>query len=141
MTSNWILCAVLSALFAGLVPILGKHGLANVDSTLATAVRSAVMTLFLLGVSGVTGKLSGISRLDRQALIAIGLSGLAGALSWLFYFMALRDGPTAGVVGLDRTSVVFAVLFAAVFLAEPISMRSALGTTLVLAGALLMAAK
>ncbi len=139
--SSWTLYAVLSALFAGLVPILGKHGLANVNSTLATTVRSAVMTLFLLGVAGATGRLSGVGRLNRQALIAIGLSGLAGALSWLFYFMALQDGPTAGVVGIDRTSVVFALLFAAIFLAEPISARSALGAALVVAGALLMAAR
>lgn len=55
--------------------------------------------------------------------------------------MALQDGPTAGVVGIDRTSVVFAVLFAATFLAEPISTRSALGAALVVVGALLMAAK
>lgn len=138
---SWALYASLAALFAGLVPMLGKLGLANVDSTLATAVRSAVMTLFLLGLSAVTGKLSGVARLDRQALIAIGLSGLAGALSWLFYFMALQDGPTGGVVGIDRTSVVFAVLFAAIFLSEPISARSALGAALVVIGALLMAAQ
>ena len=138
---SWALYAALAALFAGLIPILGKHGLTNVDSTLATAVRSAVMTLFLVGVAGATGRLSAVGRLDRQALVAIGLSGLAGALSWLFYFMALKDGPTAGVVGIDRTSVVLAVLFAAIFLAEPISTRSALGAALVVVGALLMAAK
>ena len=141
MIPSWTLYAVLSALFAGLVPIFAKHGLGNVDSTLATTVRSVVMTAFLLSVSGVTGRLPEVSRLDRQAVGAIVFSGVAGALSWLFYFLALKDGPVAAVAGIDRTSVVFAVLLAALLLSEPLSLRSAFGAGLVVLGALLMALK
>ncbi|MEZ5364306.1 MAG: EamA family transporter [Bryobacterales bacterium] len=138
---SWTFYAALSAVFAGLVPVLGKRGLTGVDSTLATTVRSAVMTAFLLMAAGLGGKLAGAVRLDRPALTAIALSGVAGALSWLFYFLALRDGPVAAVAGIDRTSVIFAVVLAALFLAEPITPRTIAGSVLVAAGALLMALK
>lgn len=137
--TTWMIYAVLAAVFAGLVPVFGKHGLSKVDPHAATAVRSAIMTGFLLALTASSGRLATARYLDRQALGAVALSGLAGALSWLFYFWALRDGPAAGVVGIDRTSVVFAVLFAGLFLAEPITKASMIGAVLVVIGALLMA--
>ncbi|MBI2644332.1 MAG: EamA family transporter [Candidatus Wildermuthbacteria bacterium] len=134
----WIPFAVLSALFAGLVAIFGKIGLAGVDTTLATAVRAVIMALFLAGVALFLGKGGLLGTIAGKPLGFIALSGIAGALSWLFYFFALRIGPATGVAAVDRLSVVFVVIFAALFLAEAFTWKIALGTILLILGALLM---
>lgn len=133
----WIIYAILAAISASLVAIFGKIGLKDVDSTLATAVRSVVMALFLIATAGVLGKSKLLYSIDSKALVYIVLSGIAGALSWLFYFSALKSGPTAGVAALDRTSVVFVLLLSALFLAEAITWKTGLGALLITAGALL----
>lgn len=135
---HWILAALLSALFAALVAIFGKIGLKGVDSTLATTVRSAVMAAFLVAVSAAFGKFKTLGTLGGRAMTFIVLSGIAGALSWLFYFFALKNGPASGVAALDRVSVVFVVILAALFLGEKLDARSALGAALVAAGAILL---
>ncbi|MBI1356945.1 MAG: EamA family transporter [Acidobacteria bacterium] len=136
---HWILYGLLSAVFAAGIPILGKMGMSSVDPTLASAVRAAVMALFLTAVVGATGKAALLGTIDRRALLWIALTGVAGALSWLCYFLALQTGPAVAVVALDRTSVVFAVAFAALFLAESADWRTLAGAGLVAAGAFLMA--
>jgi bacterial/archaeal transporter family protein len=138
---QWVLLAVLSALFAALVPILGKRGLAGLDSTTATALRAVVMAV-LLGLLAVV-KSGGRLRMpiEPTAAIWIAFSGLAGALSWLCYFSALETGPASGVVALDRTSVIFAVILAAIFLAEHLTIRSVSGALLIAIGATLIAWK
>lgn len=136
---HWSIYALLSAVFAALVAIFGKIGLKNVDSTLATTVRSVVMAVFLVGVSFALGKFSFLGSITGNALLFIVLSGVAGALSWLFYFFAIKFGPVSGVVGIDRTSVVFAFLLAVLFLSEAFTWQKALGAVLVGAGAVLMA--
>ena len=81
----WIIFSILSAVFAALVAILGKIGIASVDTTLATAVRAVVMALFLVFVSLALGKGGLLSTIGSKPLLFIILSGIAGALSWLFY--------------------------------------------------------
>ena len=135
---SWIPLAILSAFSAGLVAIFGKLGLAGVDSTLATAVRAVVMALFLLAVAAALGKFNQLGSLSSRAITFIVLSGLAGALSWLFYFLALKLGPVTGVASLDRLSVVFAVLLAALFLGEALTLKVVLGLLLLVAGAVLL---
>ena len=137
----WVIYALLSAAFASLVAIFGKVGVQNVDSTLATSVRAVIMAVFLAVVAIVLGKHQLLSTINGKALGFIALSGVAGAMSWLFYFVALKTGPATGVAALDRLSVVFVVLFAAMFLAEKLTWQTATGAVLLTAGALLMTFK
>ncbi|MDP3997377.1 MAG: EamA family transporter [Candidatus Andersenbacteria bacterium] len=134
----WIIYALLSAAFAALVAIFGKAGIKDIDSTLATTVRAVIMAGFLVAVSLLLGKSHLLSSLNSKALTFITLSGVAGAMSWLFYFVALKNGPASGVAALDRLSVVFVVIFAIVFLAEKLTWQTAAGAVLLTAGAILM---
>jgi len=138
---SWIFYAILSAIFAALVAILGKIGIKNIDSTLATTVRSVVMALFLIIVSLLSKKTALLSTLHGKAFTFIIFSGIAGALSWLFYFVALRNGPASGVAALDRLSVVFVLILAALFLGESLTWKSGVGIGLVAIGAILIAVK
>ncbi|HEV2124960.1 MAG TPA: EamA family transporter [Chloroflexota bacterium] len=141
MGGSWIFFALLAAVFAAMVAILGKIGIGGVDTVLATALRAIVMAVFLTVVAAVQGKFALVSTVDRSALIFIVGAGVAGALSWLAYFLALRDGPASGTAALDRLSVVFVVLLAALFLGEPLTLRTGLGAALITAGALLFVLK
>jgi transporter family protein len=134
----WILFALLAAVFAALVAIFGKIGISGIDSTLATTVRAVIMAVFLVLVALSLGKFQHISSLNGKLLLFIALSGIAGAFSWLFYFVALKTGPASGVAALDRLSVVFVVIFAALFLAEKLTWKLALGAGFITLGALLM---
>ena len=134
----WIAYALLAALFAALVAVLGKVGLKDVDATLATAVRSVVMAGFLVTVAIALGKAGKLDEISRRAFLFIVLSGVAGAASWLFYFLALRDGPATGVAALDRLSVVLVFVLAVVFLGEAFTLKAALRAVLVVAGAILL---
>ena len=137
----WIGYALLSAIFAAAVAILGKIGLKNVDSTLATTIRAVVMAIFLLGIAAVLQKFSLLKTVGNQTLTFIIFSGVAGALSWLFYFLALKYGPATGVAALDRLSVVFVVILAAMFLGEAFTVKSIAGLIFLVLGAILLVLK
>jgi transporter family protein len=136
----WGVYALLAAVFAACVTLFAKIGLSGVDAVVATTIRAGVMTLLLVGVCLAAGKRFDAS-LDRSAILWISASGVAGALSWLFYFLALRDGSAAAVAALDRTSIVFILLGSAAFLAERLTSRSAAGAALVVLGAVLLTYK
>ncbi|MFQ1005704.1 EamA family transporter [Gilliamella sp. CG22] len=139
--SAWLIYALLSAISAAFVAILGKIGLQHLDANTATAIRAIVMAIFLVGVVAVQGKLNLINTFfnDKKALLIIALSGIAGALSWLFYFMAIKDGKVSQVAPIDKLSVVFAVVFAAVLFGEKISFLSGVGVVMIAVGAILVA--
>ncbi|ACS84929.1 MULTISPECIES: EamA family transporter [Musicola] len=139
--SSWLFYALLSALCAALVALFGKIGLQQLDANTATAVRAVIMALFLVGVVVAQGKLSLVSDVltNHQAMLFIVLSGVAGALSWLFYFMALKNGNVAQVAPIDKLSVVFAVILAVILLGEKVSLLAGVGVALISAGALLVA--
>jgi bacterial/archaeal transporter family protein len=136
----WVVFAFLSALMAALVAIFGKLGLAKMDSTLATTVRSVIMAAFLVLVSLALKKFASFSVVSVAARdwMFITAAGIAGALSWLFYFLALQTGWATSVVAIDRLSVVLVVLLAAGFLGEPLTSRSLLGVALMVVGAVLL---
>lgn len=140
---SWLLFALLSAVMAALVAIFGKLGLQSVDANAATALRSVIMALFLLIVVAVQGKFSHIGEMlaQRKALAFVALSGVAGALSWLFYFLALKYGKVAQVGPIDKLSVVIAVILAYLFLGEKITLMNGIGVALIAAGAILAALK
>jgi transporter family protein len=140
---TWIIYAFLSAGFASLVAIFGKVGMQNVDSTLATTVRALIMATFLVFISFALGKFKGFtpSQFTGKEWIFITLAGVAGALSWLFYFFALKQGPAGAVSAIDRTSIIFVVLLAALFLGESLGWKGVLGACLIALGAYLVAFK
>lgn len=138
---TWIIAALLSAAFAALVAIFGKVGLASVDTTLATTLRAVIMATFLVGAAATLGKFDSLSTISGKTFFFIALSGIAGALSWLFYFFALKLGPASGVAALDRLSVVFVLVFAILFLGETFTWKAGLGATLITLGAILMTVK
>ena len=134
----WIVYALLAALFAALVAILGKVGLRDVDATLATAGQGSRHGRVPCHRRARARQGSGVGDIPRRAFLFIVLSGAAGAASWFFYFLALRDGPATGVAALDRLSVVLVFILAVVFLGEAFSVKAALGALLVVAGAILL---
>lgn len=138
---TWIIFALLSAFFAALVAIFGKIGISNIDTTFATTIRAIIMAIFLTVISFFLGKLNLFSTLHNKALLFIIFSGIAGALSWLFYFFALKNGPASGVAALDRLSVVFVFILAVLFLGEHFTFKSAIGAMLIFLGAILMVLK
>lgn len=136
----WVVFALGSAVAAALVAILGKIGLQGVDPTLATIVRGVIMALILVLGGLVFGKFAGfdLAVFGGRAWVFIFLSGLAGAASWLLYFVALQTGPASAVAVIDKLSVVFVIILAALFLGEALTWKSVLGLVLTVAGTLLI---
>ncbi len=137
--NNWFFWALLSAVFAGATAVLAKVGVENVDSNLATAVRTTVVLVFAWGVVLATRATSGIPTMSRRTWLFLALSGVATGLSWLCYFRALQLGPAAKVAPVDKLSVVFVLVFAAMFLGEALTWRTALGGALITMGAVVLA--
>ena len=139
--SSWLVYALLSALCAAFVSIFGKVGVVGLDSSAATAVRAVIMAVFLVGVVVAEGHTADLPQVfaDKKALAFVALSGVAGALSWLFYFMALKDGDVTQVAPIDKLSVVFAVLIAVIFFGEQVSFLHGVAIVLIAAGGLILA--
>ena len=137
--SGWLLYALLSAVFAAATSILAKIGIKGVDSNLATAIRTVVITLFAWGIVLAQGTIKNVSHLNRTTWIFLILSGLATGLSWLFYFRALQLGEASKVVPIDKLSLVLAVIMAIVFLHEKLTVATTVGSLLITGGVLVMA--
>jgi transporter family protein len=139
MGDSWIFWSLLSALFAGATAILAKIGVAGVDSNLATAVRTTVVLAFVWVIALATARPGALGQLSRHTWLFLALSGIATGLSWLCYFRALQLGQASQVAPIDKLSVVFVLGFAALFLHEPLTLKSGLGGLLIVAGAILLA--
>ncbi|MDR4946721.1 EamA family transporter [Neobacillus cucumis] len=138
---SWLLFAILSAVSAALVSIFGKIGLQNIDANTATAIRSVIMAIFLIGVVMFQGNLGKIPEIivQKKALLFIVLSGIAGATSWLFYFLALKTGKVSQVGPIDKLSVVIATILAIIFFGEKLSLVNGIGVFLIAIGVILTA--
>ena len=134
----WILYAILSAVFAALTSILAKIGIENVNSNLATAIRTVVVLIMAWGIVLITGKQSGISDISSKSWIFLALSGLATGLSWLFYYQALQMGEVSKVVPIDKFSVVISMILAFVILGEKVTIKTLIGGLLIAAGTFTM---
>lgn len=135
----WAVLAVLSAVFAALTSIFAKVGIQDVDSTLATAIRTVVVVLMAWLMVFITHTQSGITGIDRKSWIFLILSGLATGASWLCYYKALQLGEVSKVVPIDKLSILFTLVLAFVFLHEKFTAKSAIGTALITIGTLVMA--
>jgi transporter family protein len=138
---NWFTWALLSALFAGATAILAKVGVAGVDSNLATATRTTVVLLFTWAIALSTAQVSAVRNLPPRTWIFLTLSGLATGLSWLCYFRALQLGEASRVAPVDKLSVVFVMIFAALLLKEHMTWQHWVGGALITGGAVLLAWK
>jgi transporter family protein len=135
---SWAFYALLSAVFAALTAILAKIGVRNIDSNLATAVRTVVILLFAFGIVWYQGTLKQFVSVSRFTLTFLVLSGIATGLSWLFYFRALQLGQANQVAPIDKLSLIFTILLAALFLGEKLTLPIVTGGILMTVGALLI---
>ena len=136
---HWIVWSLLSALFAGATAVLAKVGVAQVDSNLATAIRTSVILVFTWATAFAVRKPDWMAGASSRTWIFLVLSGMATGLSWLCYFRALQLGPASRVAPVDKLSVVFVILIAAAFLGEKLSGAKLLGGSLIVAGAVVLA--
>lgn len=136
---GWLFYAAGSAVFAALQSILGKVGVQDMDSTLATALRTVVVLIFAWAI--VLGKKEGgdWKKMTRRDAVLLVLSGITTGASWLCYYRALQTGRASVVVPIDKCSILFAVALSALFLKEKQTRRSLLALALVVAGTLMIA--
>lgn len=137
----WLLYAVGSAFFAGLTSILAKCGIRKTDSTVAAAVRTAVILIFSWIIVGIVGSAEQIPSIHGKTLLFLILSGAATGASWLCYFRALQLGDINKVVPIDKSSTVLTILLALVFLGEGISLPKGAAVAAIAAGIFLMIEK
>ena len=134
----WFVFALLSAVFAALTSILAKVGIEDVNSNLATAIRTVVVVLMAWGMVFITNAQNGITEISRKSWIFLILSGLSTGASWLCYYHALKIGEASKVAPIDKISVVFTVILAAIFLHEQLNAKTIIGCILIAAGTLVM---
>ena len=135
----WFVFALLSAVFAALTSILAKIGIGEVNSNLATAIRTIVVVLMAWGIVFMTNAQRGLSEIGRKSWIFLILSGLATGASWLCYYKALQMGDASKVVPIDKLSVVITLVLAVIFLHEEFTVKSAIGAVLITAGTIILA--
>lgn len=134
----WFVLALLSAVFAALTSILAKVGIQNVDSNLATAIRTIVVVVLAWAMVFITNAQSGIGDISRRSWVFLILSGIATGASWLCYYKALQIGDVSKVVPVDKLSVVITMILAFAFLHEKFTVKSVIGCGLIGVGTFLM---
>jgi len=130
----WWIYALLSALFASLTAIFAKVGVKNIDSDLATAIRTVVILILVWGIALYKGVIPSLQSFNKQNWIFLVLSGCATGLSWLFYFKALQIGKVSQVAPVDKLSVALTIILSVIFLKEALSWQTAIGALLIIAG-------
>lgn len=135
---SWLLYALGSAIFASLTSILGKVGIAGVESNLGTAIRTAVVLVMAWGMVLVTGKMGAVKEVAGKELVFICISGLATGASWLCYYRALQMEPASVVVPIDKLSILVTIAFSRLVFREKLTARSGWGLAQITAGTLVM---
>jgi transporter family protein len=135
----WQFWAVLSALFAALTAIFAKIGVENVNSDLATLIRTLIVICVLALIVFATGQFQDPAKISGRTYLFLALSGLGTGASWLCYFRALKLGNAAQVAPIDKLSVVMVAILGVVLLGEKLSAVNWLGVLLVAGGAILVA--
>ena len=135
---TWLTWALLSALFAGLTAVLAKVGVQDIDSNLATAIRTVVILVFAWAIA-LAQTTQSLASVPARTWLFLGLSGLATGASWLCYFRALQLGEASRVAPVDKLSVVVAMVLAVVFLGEHLTWQHWVGGGLIVSGTILLA--
>lgn len=136
---NWVIFAIGSAFFAGLTAILGKLGVEGMNSNLATFIRTIVILFVTAGIITARHEWQLPQHIAAKPFTFLILSGIATGFSWLLYYRALQLAPASWVTPIDKLSVVIAIILGVVLLGEPISSKLILGSSLIIAGVLILA--
>lgn len=134
----WKYYALLSAFFAALTAIFAKVGVKDINSDLATAIRTTIILLITWGIVLVGNHQAEIKSIPNHTWIFLVLSGCATGLSWLFYFKAIQLGDVSRVAPIDKLSVVITICLAFLFLKEPVNVKTIIGACLITAGSIVM---
>ena len=134
----WWIYALLSAVFAALTAIFAKIGIKGVNPDLATAVRTIVILILAWCIVFYKGTQAGIGNLSKINWTFLILSGCATGLSWIFYFRALQVGKVSLVAVVDKSSVAMTIILSVLFLGEPLTIRTAIAASLIIAGTLVL---
>ena len=134
----WWIYALLSAFFAALTAIFAKVGVENVNSNLATAIRTVVVLIMIWMIVFFRNEYKAIGELSQRNWIFLTISGFATGFSWIFYFKALQMGEVSKVAGIDKLSLALTIIFAVIFLGETLTWKTAVGATLIIAGTLFL---
>ena len=134
----WKYYALLSALFAALTAICAKIGVRDINSNLATAIRTSIILILTWGIVLFSGRMSEVKDISRHTWCFLILSGLATGMSWLFYFKAMQTGDVSRVAPIDKLSVVITIILAFFLLKEPVNAKVIIGALLITAGSLVM---
>lgn len=137
----WKYYAILSALFAALTAVFAKIGVKDINSNLATAIRTTVILLLTWGIVLFNGLFHEIREINRHTWCFLLLSGCATGLSWLFYFKALQTGDVSRVAPIDKLSVVITFLLSFLLLKEPVNAKVVIGVLLITAGSIVILSK
>lgn len=137
----WKYYALLSALFAALTAIFAKVGVKDINSDLATAIRTSIILLITWGLVFAGNHTTEIKNISGYTWTFLILSGIATGLSWLFYFKALQEGDVSRVASIDKLSVVITICLSCLLLKEPVSLRVVIGALLITGGSILMLIK
>ena len=138
---NWFFWALLSAVFAGLTAVLAKVGVADINSNLATAIRTTIILVITWLIASFNMKTGDLAAITRRTWLFLALSAVATGLSWLCYFRALQLGEVSKVAPIDKMSVVIAIGLSIVALGEKLNVREGFGAGFIVIGALLLAWK
>lgn len=138
-SKEWLVYAILSAVFASLTAILGKIGIEGVDSNLGTAIRTTVVLVMSWMMVFVMGKTSEVKEIEKKELGFIMLSGLATGASWMCYYRALQEGPASVVVPIDKLSILVTIAFSWVVFHEKLTKKAMFGLICILVGTIMLA--
>lgn len=134
----WLILSILSAFFAAVTSILAKIGIENVNSNLATAIRTLVVVIMSWLIVFITNAQTGLHDISNKSWLFLILSGLATGLSWLCYYAAIKSGQVSKVVAVDKTSVILTFIMAFIFLGEKFTLKSIIGAILIGIGTFIM---
>lgn len=136
---RWIAFAIISAVFAGFTSVVAKQGLAGISAEIGLTVRTLFVCVFVFFFAAMAVNPAEIKSLQKVNYIWLGLSGMTTAGSWIFYYKALKLGDVATVALIDKGSVVIAILLAWWLLKEAVTLQTAFGALLIVAGLFVIA--
>ncbi len=141
LQTSWLFWALMSAVFAAMTAVLTKLGVANINSDLATFIRTCVILVLVGLIAYATKQFSAIGEISTKGMVFLVLSGLATGASWLCYFRAMSLGQASQVAPIDKLSVVLVAIFSVVLLGEKLSMVNWMGIGLITVGVILVSYK